>query len=790
MFSFKNLFSRKKPEPPVEERSPFPDIFKDITEAQFREAAEDSTTYTQVISKLGPGFTRSAKEPLKEVFKTLGLSLAPVDGYVLTDDGKKKRRPGYWEKKLNSLSSEDIKKSIPGADSIPGILKNLGWKYSSTSARRLKERLNEEGICLDFLRENGRVGAMEKISAKTFRSEIKKSKNYSELLRNLGISVNGGNVRSLKRKLERLGLDPGYSTYKTKKPALAEKPKPVKTSKPAKETKPTKKTTIDEVSNIDPGVFKDAVAKARSLEELALFLQLGTDPKIISSLNSRLNREWEPEKTDNRSRGFSKKLSNVSRKELEKEVSNNFSCRSVMRALNLPEDTDEVYRYTKVRSRINESLIDISHFQGWRDTTLKDKFNGIPKEDFQDVVEHSVLYAQVLDDLGLYQGKAYIEKLKKHLDELGVNYSHIKQIEAIKEKRRRATFNRREEVKGLSRATLIKTVSDTDNMKDLLLRVGLRVGGHDRKWFFTHLKTLNIEYKGIVKKSKAKRSRLPDNIRFEKKINSMSAESLRDLLEKRKSFRSLIRSLGFTVSQAKYLLLKNRIAGIKKSPPKGCGRPKRVYTGKPDASREEIEEAVRNSLSFKNVSYFLGEGYTTPKLKSILDRNKIDYSHILEFINSNPEDIFGLLPPAEILCEDIFVPQKILRSLLLKEKLCDKECSECSLAGEKSMHYKVYHFNGIGIDNSVENLKLVCVDCFNKLPPVDLKTFYDPKQRSRRESVSRKLYSGGSQNCGICKKDIPLLLLGKEFCSESCKAIHDLVTPSDRNKFDDIFKLS
>lgn len=135
--------------------------------------------------------------------------------------------------------------------------------------------------------------------------------------------------------------------------------------------------------------------------------------------------------------------------------------------------------------------------------------------------------------------------------------------------------------------------------------------------------------------------------------------------------------------------------------------------------REELEKIVVNSKSFSDIIRHIGlqiGSCNFRMLKTRLDIDKIDYSHIPTGINSNKNREFPTraTPLEEIMIEHSTYQTKHLKNRLLKEKILKNECSICglnSLWENKKLVMILDHINGIRDDHRIDNLRLLCPNC-------------------------------------------------------------------------------
>ncbi|MCQ2238695.1 MAG: HNH endonuclease [Bacteroidaceae bacterium] len=135
-------------------------------------------------------------------------------------------------------------------------------------------------------------------------------------------------------------------------------------------------------------------------------------------------------------------------------------------------------------------------------------------------------------------------------------------------------------------------------------------------------------------------------------------------------------------------------------------------------TKQEVEEAVRNSKSIADVCRFLGIkpiGGNYRIIHKAIDEFNIDTSHFtgqgwnvgLKFRPSKPKDL------KDILVKGSYFQSFKLKRRLLSEGLKEKKCESCNLTTWMGLEIplELHHVNGDNSDNRIENLKLLCPNC-------------------------------------------------------------------------------
>ena len=138
----------------------------------------------------------------------------------------------------------------------------------------------------------------------------------------------------------------------------------------------------------------------------------------------------------------------------------------------------------------------------------------------------------------------------------------------------------------------------------------------------------------------------------------------------------------------------------------------------------KLKKIVEKSTSLTDVLRQIGfkaHGSNYNTLKKALNEYKIDYSHI----RLGPKQNLGRKFPSpsntidlkDILVEKSYYPSGRLRLRLIKEGILKNECAECELQqfwNNKPLTLTLDHINGIGTDNRIVNLRILCPNCHSQ----------------------------------------------------------------------------
>ena len=179
-------------------------------------------------------------------------------------------------------------------------------------------------------------------------------------------------------------------------------------------------------------------------------------------------------------------------------------------------------------------------------------------------------------------------------------------------------------------------------------------------------------------------------------------------------------------------------------------------------SKQELENIVKNSLSYKDVAKLIGytsySGDLCDLIKEKIQYFNIDISHFKRTTNliRTPENIFILNSTAN---------QTTLRKWYLQGEYTPYICSICGqkpIWQGKELTLILDHINGKNKDDRLENLRWVCPNCNQQLDTTGAKN-------PQRKIIAKKYYcidcgieiSNGSKRCVSCFNKSQIIPLSK-----------------------------
>ena len=138
--------------------------------------------------------------------------------------------------------------------------------------------------------------------------------------------------------------------------------------------------------------------------------------------------------------------------------------------------------------------------------------------------------------------------------------------------------------------------------------------------------------------------------------------------------------------------------------------------------KQKLQEIVSSCTSFSKIlKYFnlLNKGGNVKTLKSRLDYDSIDYSHIrlVKGSNSVINFIKKHTPLNELFTINSNYNRNHLKRKIIKNKLLLEECQMCGIIDTwngKHLTLQLDHINGISNDNRLDNLRFLCPNCHSQ----------------------------------------------------------------------------
>lgn len=182
-----------------------------------------------------------------------------------------------------------------------------------------------------------------------------------------------------------------------------------------------------------------------------------------------------------------------------------------------------------------------------------------------------------------------------------------------------------------------------------------------------------------------------------------------------------------------------------------------MKTSLSEIKREELEEIVKNSYTYKDVLVKLGycssSGGSYRTLRDKINKWNIDTSHFKQVNRSQKP-----LTAKDLFVENCQHGRNSVKRYILKHNLIPYQCAICGNTGEwnnKPLTLTLDHINGINNDNRLENLRFVCPNCDSQ------QDTYGSKNRNNKREYLIKENKKFCQKCGreigdiygnICRK--------------------------------------
>lgn len=138
---------------------------------------------------------------------------------------------------------------------------------------------------------------------------------------------------------------------------------------------------------------------------------------------------------------------------------------------------------------------------------------------------------------------------------------------------------------------------------------------------------------------------------------------------------------------------------------------KYIYT------EEQLREAILQSKSYANVLRILNipehAGGTYATLKKNIKKYNIDISHFTGQGWSKSRTFSPKRPIEDYLSNKVGISSQHLKQRLIKDGIFVHKCYSCELKEwkNKPIPIELHHINGNNLDNSIENLMIICPNC-------------------------------------------------------------------------------
>jgi hypothetical protein len=143
-------------------------------------------------------------------------------------------------------------------------------------------------------------------------------------------------------------------------------------------------------------------------------------------------------------------------------------------------------------------------------------------------------------------------------------------------------------------------------------------------------------------------------------------------------------------------------------------------------NEENIRKIVLESKSITQVILTLGlknAGGSASTIKKYINKYNLDTSHFTGSVWNKGKTFPAKIPLEDYLSNKIGIQTNKLRVRLLKDGIFSHECSMChnSVWNDKPIPIELDHINGNKIDNSLNNLRLLCPNCHAQTPTYKIK---------------------------------------------------------------------
>lgn len=165
-------------------------------------------------------------------------------------------------------------------------------------------------------------------------------------------------------------------------------------------------------------------------------------------------------------------------------------------------------------------------------------------------------------------------------------------------------------------------------------------------------------------------------------------------------------------------------------------------------TQEELQEAVKNSLSIRQTLQKLGlnpSGGNYKTTKKRLKELNINIDHFLGQGHNRGKTIGPVRPISYYLKNNSHISSNRLRQRLLWEQIFEHKCYKCNLNTwlNKPIPLELEHIDGNHLNNSLENLTLLCPNCHAQTD-----TYCGKNIANRKIRIDKEI--------DIIKKNIPI----------------------------------
>ncbi len=160
----------------------------------------------------------------------------------------------------------------------------------------------------------------------------------------------------------------------------------------------------------------------------------------------------------------------------------------------------------------------------------------------------------------------------------------------------------------------------------------------------------------------------------------------------------------------------------------------------------QLVDAVRASFSIAGVLRALGRasvGTNYRFVKREIARLGLDTSH---WKGGSPTPLPALITSADLLVANNTRPRKLVKKVILREKMLPHVCEVCGLGPEwigRPLVLRLDHKNGVRNDDRLENLRFLCPNCDSQT-----ETYCGRNRFGEGETSVRK------RPCSICKVNL------------------------------------